>query len=82
MSERCHAGHYRSKVEHGESKKVGCKVHFTVKELYCALTMARIYRQGRLSEHIKHGPSLAPGTANRFSLQGRYSAELLQWVDE
>jgi len=44
--------------------------------------MARIYRQGRLSEHIKHGPALAAGIANRFSLQGRYSPELLQWVDE
>jgi len=44
--------------------------------------MARFYRQGRLSEHIKHGPGLAPEIANRFSLQSRFSPELLQWVDE
>jgi hypothetical protein len=76
------AGHYRSKIEHGKSKKVGCQVHFTISQLYCAPTMARIYRQGRISDHIKHGPALAPGTANRFSFQGRFSPELLQWVDK
>jgi len=51
----------RSKVEHSESKQEsGVQIQFTVAKLYCAPSMARIY-QGRLSEHIKHGPALAPG---------------------
>jgi len=75
------AGRNRGKTEHGESKKVGCKVHYTSTRMYCAPSLARIYRKGRASEHIKHGPALPPGDASRLSLQGRYSQDLLEWID-
>lgn len=61
--------------------KVGCSVNFTVQQLYCAPELARIHRRGRLSDHVNHGAALPAGSDPRLMRQGRFSKDLLDFVD-
>lgn len=66
-----------AKIAKGDSKKRGCKAHFSVSQCYADETVARITCPGVGLQHANHG-KMAEGT--KFAVEGKLSDSMLDWI--